>query len=79
MKQFIATFFLLIGLCNMATAQEGIFVNYEKMPEYPGGERKWIKDRDTYMETRLKELFPEAAPFLKVILSSPRSRLLDLA
>ena len=62
MKQFIATFFLLIGLCNMATAQEGIFVNYEKMPEYPGGERKWIKDRDTYMETRLKELFPEAHP-----------------
>ena len=62
MKQFIATFILLIGLCNMAMAQEGIFVNYEKMPEYPGGERKWIKDRDTYMETRLKELFPEAHP-----------------
>jgi len=62
MKQFIATFFLLIGLCNMAMAQEGIFVNYEKMPEYPGGERQWIKDRDTYMETRLKELFPEAHP-----------------
>ena len=62
MEQFIVTFILLIGLCNMATAQEGIFVNYEKMPEYPGGERKWIKDRDTYMETRLKELFPEAHP-----------------
>ena len=62
MKQFIVTFILLIGLCNMAMAQEGIFVNYEKMPEYPGGERKWIKDRDTYMETRLKELFPEAHP-----------------
>ena len=62
MKQFIATFFLLIGLCNMATAQEGIFVNYEKMPEYPGGEEQWKKDRDTYMETRLKELFPEAHP-----------------
>ena len=62
MKQFITTFFLLIGLCNMATAQEGIFVNYEKMPEYPGGEKQWKKDRDTYMETRLKELFPEAHP-----------------
>ncbi|MBR3895784.1 MAG: TonB family protein [Bacteroidaceae bacterium] len=62
MKQFIATFFLLIGLCNMATAQEGIFVHYEKMPEYPDGERQWKKDRDTYMETRLKELFPEAHP-----------------
>ena len=62
MKQFIVTFFLLIGLCNMAMAQEGIFVNYEKMPEYPGGERQWKKDRDTYMETRLKELFPEAHP-----------------
>ena len=62
MKQFIATFFLLIGLCNMATAQEGIFVHYEKMPEYPGGEEQWKKDRDTYMETRLKELFPEAHP-----------------
>ena len=62
MKQFIATFFLLIGLCNMAMAQEGIFVNYEKMPEYPGGERQWKKDRDTYMETRLKELFPKAHP-----------------
>ncbi len=57
MKQFIATFFLLIGLCNMATA-----ITYEKMPEYPGGEEQWKKDRDTYMETRLKELFPEAHP-----------------
>ena len=62
MKQFIATFFLLIGLCNMTMAQEGIFVHYEKMPEYPGGEEQWKKDRDTYMETRLKELFPEAHP-----------------
>ena len=57
MKQFIVTFILLIGLCNMATA-----ITYETMPEYPGGERKWKKDRDTYMETRLKELFPEAHP-----------------
>lgn len=57
MKQFIVTFILLIGLCNMATA-----ITYETMPEYPGGEMKWKKDRDTYMETRLKELFPEAHP-----------------
>ena len=63
MKQFIATFFLLIGLCNMATAQESIFFNYEEtMPEYPGGERQWKKDRDTYMETRLKNMFPQANP-----------------
>ena len=63
MKQFIATFFLLIGLCNMSMAQESIFFNYEEtMPEYPGGEEQWKKDRDTYMETRLKELFPEAHP-----------------
>ena len=63
MKQFIVTFFLLIGLCNMSMAQESIFFNYEEtMPEYPGGEEQWKKDRDTYMETRLKELFPEAHP-----------------
>ena len=43
MKQFIITFFLLIGLCNMATA-----ITYEKMPEYPGGERQWKKVKVEY-------------------------------
>lgn len=62
MKQLIATLFLLTGLCNMTTAQEGSFVNYEQMPEYPGGEKQWKQDADAYMETRLKELFPEAHP-----------------
>ena len=62
MKQFIATFFLLIGLCNMTTAQESIFVHYETMPEYPSGEKQWKKDRDAYMETRLKNMFPQANP-----------------
>ena len=57
MKQFIVTFILLIGLCNMAMA-----ITYETMPEYPGGERQWKKDRDTYMETRLKNMFPQANP-----------------
>ena len=64
MKKMLFTFALmalpLFALKIMA--QEGIFVHYEKMPEYPGGERQWKKDRDTYMETRLKELFPEAHP-----------------
>ena len=62
MKQFIATFILLIGLCNMAMAQESIFVHYETMPEYPSGEKQWKKDRDAYMETRLKNMFPQANP-----------------
>ncbi len=34
----------------------------ETMPEYPGGERQWKQDRDTYMETRLKNMFPQANP-----------------
>ena len=64
MKKMLFTFALMaLPLFALkAMAQEGIFVHYEKMPEYPGGERQWKKDRDTYMETRLKELFPEAYP-----------------
>ena len=34
----------------------------ETMPEYPGGERQWKQDRDTYVETRLKNMFPQANP-----------------
>ena len=65
MKKMLFTFALMaLPLFALkATAQEGIFVNYEEtMPEYPGGERQWKKDRDTYMETRLKNMFPQANP-----------------
>lgn len=64
MKKMLFTFALMAlpFFALKIMAQEGIFVHYEKMPEYPGGERQWKKDRDTYMETRLKELFPEAHP-----------------
>ena len=64
MKQFIATFFLLIGLCNMSMAQDSttIFIHYETMPEYPGGDEQWKQDSEAYMETRLKNMFPQANP-----------------
>ena len=64
MKKILFTFALMVlplfTLKAMTQDTTYMFIDYEKMPEYPGGESQWIKDRDTYMETRLKELFPEA-------------------
>ena len=66
MKKILFTFALMVlplfTLKAMTQDTTYMFIDYEKMPEYPGGERQWKKDRDTYMETRLKELFPKAHP-----------------
>lgn len=66
MKKILFTFALMVlplfTLKAMTQDTTYMFIHHEKMPEYPGGESQWIKDRDTYMETRLKELFPEAHP-----------------
>ena len=63
MKQLIAVFLLLIGLCNISTAQDSTTLfHYETMPEYPGGEEQFKKDIENYWQARMKELFPQAHP-----------------
>ena len=69
MKQFIATFFLLIGLCNMATAQETptdttIYRVVEKMPEYPEGINKLMKDIRTSTDNYWKRKYPKGKPIV---------------
>lgn len=51
-------------LAQKAEAQEadGVFVHYEKMPEYPGGDKQWKQDSEAYMGTKLKNMFPQANP-----------------
>ena len=51
-------------LAQNTEAQEtdNVFVNYETMPEYPGGNKKWKQDSEAYMETRLMNIFPQANP-----------------
>ncbi len=69
MKQFIATFFLLIGLCNMATAQETptdttVYIVVDKMPEYPGGVDKILKDIRTCTANYWKKKYPNGRPIV---------------
>ena len=66
MKQFITTFFLLIGLCNMTMAQETptdttIYEVVEKMPEYPGGIDKLMK----YIRTSTEKYWDKVDPKVK--------------
>ena len=51
-------------LTQKTEAQESndVLVNYETMPEYPGGNKKWKQDSEAYMETRLRNMFPQANP-----------------
>lgn len=51
-------------LAQKTEAQEadGVFVHYEKMPEYPGGDKQWKQDSEAYMGTKLKNMFPQANP-----------------
>ena len=69
MKQFIATFFLLIGLCNMAMAQETptdttVYRVVEKMPEYPEGINKLMKDIRTSTDNYWKRKYPKGKPIV---------------
>lgn len=66
MKTFI---WILLLMAMPALAQRGaaqkdstIYVNHEKMPRYPLGERQLKLDTEAYMEARLRQMFPQAHP-----------------
>ena len=66
MKNLVFTLLLtsMPFLTQKTEAQESndVLVNYETMPEYPGGSKKWKQDSEAYMETRLRNMFPQANP-----------------
>ena len=66
MKNLVFTLLLtsMPFLTQKTEAQESndVLVNYETMPEYPGGNKKWKQDSEAYMETRLRNMFPQANP-----------------
>ena len=69
MKQFIAIFLLLTGLCNMSMAQESItdttvYRVVEKWPEYPEGINKLMKDIRTSTDNYWKRKYPKGKPIV---------------